>query len=216
MTSPEDLGEAPAPPLRRGRRRALVALLVIAALLGAAWQAVPGIAAMVLRERLAAAGLPQPRLSVDSIGWHRAVITDLHIGDADEIAIDRLVIEYDPVNLLDFRGATVLKGPELGVFEEGVPGGEAADDEAGAAVEESAAEEKELQEAERGVGEHAQPGGVLAGVQGVEGGPVGVAVLLGDEAIEVESGVMLQRVDQLADFAAGDDDVGVDTAGFVA
>src|SRR5882724_11388156 len=103
MTSPEDLGEAPPPPLRRGRRRALVALLVIAVLLVAAWQAVPGIAAIVLRERLIAAGLPQPRLSVDAIGWHRTVITDLHLGDADEIAIDRLVVEYDPVKLLDFR-----------------------------------------------------------------------------------------------------------------
>src|SRR5262249_38069805 len=103
MTSPEDLGEAPPPPLRRGRRRALVALLVIAVLLVAAWQAVPGIATMVLRERLIAAGLPQPRLSVDSIGWHRSVISGLHIGEADEIAIDQLVVEYDPVKLLEFR-----------------------------------------------------------------------------------------------------------------
>src|SRR5260221_1853875 len=103
MTAPEDLGEAPAPPLRRGRRRALVALLVIAVLLVAAWQAVPGIAAMVLRERLIAAGLPQPRLSVDAIGWHRTVITDLHLRDADQIGIDPLVVEYEPVKLLDFR-----------------------------------------------------------------------------------------------------------------
>src|SRR5882724_12415735 len=101
MTSPEDLGDAP--PLRRGRRRALVALLVIAALLVAAWQAVPGIATMILRDRLIAAGLPQPRFSVDTIGWHRTVISGLHIGDADEIAIDRLVIEYDPVKLFEFR-----------------------------------------------------------------------------------------------------------------
>src|SRR2546423_15651775 len=98
-------------------------------------------------------------------------------------------------------GDCVLQRPELGVLEKGVPGGEAADDEAGAAVEQAAAEKIELQEAERGGGEHAEPGRTVAGGEGVEGGPVGVAMLLGDEAIEVEGGVGLQRMDRLGGVA---------------
>ena len=73
-----------------------------------------------------------------------------------------------------------------------------------------------MEEAGRRVGEHAEPRGALAGIEGVEGGPVGVAVLLGDEAIKVESRVVVERMDELADLAAIDDDVGMDAASFVA
>src|SRR5882724_10738833 len=103
MTSPEDLGEAPPPTMRRGRRRVLIALLLVAAVIVAIWTAMPGIATMVLRDRMIAAGLPQPRFTVEAIGWHRAVIRGLHLGDADEIAIERLVVEYDLSELLGYR-----------------------------------------------------------------------------------------------------------------
>src|SRR5262245_63368587 len=55
------------------------------------------------------------------------------------------------------RGVTVAHRPELGVFEEGVPGGQAADDDAGATVEPAAAEHEELQKPQRGVREQLQP-----------------------------------------------------------
>src|SRR5438445_1147266 len=103
MTWPEDLGEAPPPTMRRSRRRVLIALLLIAAVIVAIWAAVPGIATMVLRDRMIAAGLPQPRFTMEAIGWHRAVITGLHLGDADEIAIGRLVVEYDLSELFGYR-----------------------------------------------------------------------------------------------------------------
>src|SRR5260221_2860148 len=93
----------PPPRKRRGRRRALIALLLVGALLAALWVALPGIATVVLRDRMAAAGVPQPRLTVTAVGWHRAEIAGIHLGDADEIAIDRLVVEYEQAELFDFR-----------------------------------------------------------------------------------------------------------------
>jgi hypothetical protein len=103
MSAPEASGPAPTPASRRGRKRALAALLLLGALLLGLWAALPGIATMVLRDRMIAAGLPQPRLTVTTIGWHRAVIAGLHLGEADEVAIDRLTIEYDPAELLGLR-----------------------------------------------------------------------------------------------------------------
>lgn len=109
----------------------------------------------------------------------------------------------------------VIHGPELGVFQERVPGGKAADDDAGAAIEPAAAKQIKLQEPRRGVGEEAEPARLLAGIVRVEGGPGGITLLLVHEAVEVERGVVNERLNELADFVAGDDDVGMDAASFV-
>src|SRR5689334_14266628 len=97
--------------------------------------------------------------------------------------------------------ATVAHGPELGVFEKDGPGGQAADDDAGAAVEPAATEQVKLQEPQRGMGQKANPTCPLAGVIGIEGGPGCRALLLDDKAVKIECRVVYQSVAKLADAA---------------
>jgi hypothetical protein len=103
MTDPALLAEPDEPPPPRRRRGWLAALAVLVLLLVGLHLALPGLAGAWLRNELAAAGLPSPRLVVTSVGLHRATLVGLQLGTSDEVTIDKVVASYDPLALLGGR-----------------------------------------------------------------------------------------------------------------
>jgi hypothetical protein len=102
MSDPALPAEPEDPPPRRWRRW-LVAAAAMIALLVALRLALPGLAGAVLREQLAAAGLPSPRLTVSSIGLQHLNITGLQLGTGDEASVDKVQVSYDLGALLQGR-----------------------------------------------------------------------------------------------------------------
>jgi hypothetical protein len=89
-------------PQRRRRAWLISAAAAIALLVGFRLM-LPELAGAYLREQLAAAGLPSPRLTVASVGLHHLSITGLQLGTDDEVTVGKVAASYDPASLLHGR-----------------------------------------------------------------------------------------------------------------
>ena len=96
------------------RRAAITAAILISFLAGAAGALVAfrtDLAEGVLLSRLAAAGVPAPRLKVAEVGLGGARITGISLGAKGEFRADALILAYDLSGLMDGRlgGVTILR-----------------------------------------------------------------------------------------------------------
>ena len=104
-----------APRLLRRLGRFFLVLLAVLVLAGAVlWQLLPTIVERMATDRLAAMGVPDPRLTVRRLGLHGAVISDVKLGAADEATAREIEVAYELPGLLDGRiDAVTLRGATL-------------------------------------------------------------------------------------------------------
>jgi len=93
------------PPRRRSRLLTvtLVGLGLVAVAAAALWLLLPAILAPLAKERLAELGVPDPRLTVRSIGLDRARLVAVAVGRDDELTVQEITISYELAGLVEGR-----------------------------------------------------------------------------------------------------------------
>ncbi|MFB3149145.1 MAG: YdbH domain-containing protein [Alphaproteobacteria bacterium] len=99
------------------RRAAITAAILIALLAGGGTALVAfrtDVAERVLLSRLAAMGVPAPKLKVAEVGLGGARITDISLGAKGEFRADALILAYDLSGLMEGRiGAVTIERPAI-------------------------------------------------------------------------------------------------------
>lgn len=102
---------------RRPRRLIRVAVAVLVALLLAGavlWEFLPGIIERVAIARLTEMGVPAPALTLRRIGLDGATLTDVRLGEADELTAREIGLRYTLPDLFDGRlEAITIRGASI-------------------------------------------------------------------------------------------------------
>lgn len=91
-------------PVRRRLKLSLFGTGIAVVIIGAlAWLALPGIVERGLKDRMTSAGIPVSHLTVTAVGFRKAEIADLRIGDHDELTARTIVARYTLGDLIAGR-----------------------------------------------------------------------------------------------------------------